>query len=167
MPDHENVPYIVIEREGGGVGPFLWGVLLGAGVALLLAPRSGEETQEEIRLRARKLRAAAEERVDSVRDSVTDTITRTRNQFQDRMDSVLDVVDTRGREAIESSRRVASDAREELRRRVAEARTGVDAALEDDDRADTELSDSAESPVPEVVITDVEIEEGDEHLASE
>src|SRR5690606_22856466 len=55
MPDHENVPYIVIEREGGGVGPFLWGVLLGAGVALLLAPRSGEETQEEIRLRARKL----------------------------------------------------------------------------------------------------------------
>src|SRR5690606_37749852 len=92
MADHDNVPYIVIERHSGGVSPFLWGLLMGAGAALLLAPRSGEQTQEEIRQRARRLRDMAEERVDSVRGTMTDTINRTRSQVQDRYDSVREAV---------------------------------------------------------------------------
>ncbi|MDX1494584.1 MAG: YtxH domain-containing protein, partial [Longimicrobiales bacterium] len=64
MSDHDEVPYIVIERDrSSGVGSFLMGALLGAGVALLLAPKSGEETQEELKEQARKLRIAAEDRV--------------------------------------------------------------------------------------------------------
>src|SRR5690606_16733384 len=86
MADHDHVPYIVIERHSGGAAPFLWGLLLGAGAALLLAPRSGEETQAEIRERARRLRSSAEDRVDSVRGTVTDRVSRTREQVQDRFD---------------------------------------------------------------------------------
>ena len=42
--------YIVIDRgHGGGVGSFLLGALVGAGVALLMAPKTGEETQAELR----------------------------------------------------------------------------------------------------------------------
>ena len=53
MRDHNDVPYIVIERDGGGqIGGFLVGALLGAGLALLFAPKSGEETQAELRDRA-------------------------------------------------------------------------------------------------------------------
>ncbi|MDB4887583.1 MAG: hypothetical protein JWN79_3021, partial [Gemmatimonadetes bacterium] len=40
--DHDDEPYIVLEKHSGGVGNLLRGVLSGAGVALLFAPRSGE-----------------------------------------------------------------------------------------------------------------------------
>ncbi len=51
MRDHDETPYIVIEREGGGgLGSFILGALVGAGLALLFAPQSGEETQEEIKI---------------------------------------------------------------------------------------------------------------------
>ena len=64
MRDRDEVPYIVIERDSGGqFGPFVLGALVGAGLALLFAPQSGEETQEDLRERAGKLRAAAEDRV--------------------------------------------------------------------------------------------------------
>ena len=63
MRDRDEIPYIVVERDGGGVGAFLLGAILGAGVALLLAPRSGEEIQREIKERAARLRDAAGQRV--------------------------------------------------------------------------------------------------------
>lgn len=64
MRDRDDVPYIVIERESTtGMGSFVVGALVGAGLALLFAPQSGKETQEEIRVRANKLRGAAEERM--------------------------------------------------------------------------------------------------------
>ena len=64
MRDHDDVPYIVIERGGGSqTGTFIMGALLGAGLALLFAPKSGEETQAELKARARQLRDTAEERV--------------------------------------------------------------------------------------------------------
>src|SRR5437899_1059144 len=50
--DHDEQPYIVIEKHSGGVGNLLLGVLIGAGVALLFAPRSGEETRSDISRRA-------------------------------------------------------------------------------------------------------------------
>jgi hypothetical protein len=64
MRDHDEMPYIVIEREsGGGAGSFILGALVGAGLALLFAPKTGAETQEELKEQARKLRVTAEERV--------------------------------------------------------------------------------------------------------
>ena len=50
MRDREDVPTIVVERDSGGAGAgaFLLGALLGAGIALLFAPKSGAETQEEL-----------------------------------------------------------------------------------------------------------------------
>ena len=62
MRDHDDVRTIVIEREsGGGVGSFLLGAIVGAGIALLFAPKSGEETQEELKQHAGRLRVLAEE----------------------------------------------------------------------------------------------------------
>ena len=64
MRNQDDLPYILVERDSGGsFGSFCLGALVGAGLALLFAPQSGEETQEEIRVRAQKLRAAAEERM--------------------------------------------------------------------------------------------------------
>ena len=64
------------------MGPFVWGALLGAGVALLLAPRSGQETQEEIRRTATRLRTGVEDRVTYARDSVTGAVTRFKQMLE-------------------------------------------------------------------------------------
>ena len=130
MRDYDDLPYIVIERRSGGAAPFLWGALLGAGAALLLAPRSGEQTQEEIRERVRRIRSAAEDRVTEARSTVTEAITRTRDELQERIDTVRDTIDsrtTRARDAVDAGRRAARDARSELQRRVAEAKESYSA----------------------------------------
>jgi gas vesicle protein len=130
MPDRDDVPYIVIERGGSGVGPFLIGALLGAGVALLLAPRSGEETQQEIRRKAAQLRDVAEDKVRSVQRQIEERFEQAREGVIDRLDHV--------REAVDSGRAAAHDARGDLVGRIdrtkAAYRAGVDAARAELDR---------------------------------
>jgi len=48
----------------------LLGALIGAGVALLFAPQSGEETRRLIRKRTRKLAHTAGDKLEDFRDSV-------------------------------------------------------------------------------------------------
>jgi gas vesicle protein len=134
MADRDDVPYIVIERGGNGVGPFLLGALLGAGVALLLAPRSGEETQQEIRRRAAQLKGAAEEKVRSVQRQIEQRFEQAREGVIDRLDHVRDAVD--------SGRTAAQEARADLEGRIdrtkAAYRAGMDAARAEMDRDPTE-----------------------------
>jgi gas vesicle protein len=126
MAERDQVPYIVVEREGGGVGAFLLGALLGAGVALLFAPRSGEETQREIKERVVRLRDVAGQRVREAQARIEERLDQTRGEVMDRVDSI--------REAMESGRRAASDARSELEGRIertkAAYRAGMEAARE-------------------------------------
>jgi len=153
MREHDDLPYIVIERRSGGFTPFLWGTLLGASVALLLAPRSGEQTQEEIRRSALRLRTAAEDRVTSARDAVT----RTRDRIHDRVDTVRGAIETRteqARNALEVGRRTARDARSELERRVAEAKQSYGSVAEN-------FRGGSRRPAGEVTVTDVTVEEAE------
>jgi gas vesicle protein len=134
MREHqEGGPLVIIERHGGGAGAFLWGALLGAGAALLLAPRSGAQTQAEIRERAFRLRNTAEDRVNSARNAVTDAVDRTRDRVRDQVSSVREMVETRtdqARQAVEAGLRAAQDARSELERRVADAKDAVSAGAD-------------------------------------
>lgn len=114
MAEQKESPYIVVERQSSGVGTFLLGALLGAGVALLFAPRSGEETRRELGTGMRKLRESAEDTVQKVHKAVTGTIEEFRDQVNDRMDSA--------RQAMEAGREAALRSRAELERRVREAR---------------------------------------------
>jgi gas vesicle protein len=125
MRDHDEVPYIVIDRGGGsGLGSFVLGALIGAGVALLFAPKSGEETQEDLKERARKLKAVAEVRVREAQHQLEERLEAAREGVQSRVDGV--------KEAVESGRKAAVDARGELEERLerskAAYRAGVDAA---------------------------------------
>ena len=109
--------------EGGAGGPgrdhlteavaFLMGAAVGAGIALLLAPTSGAETQRRIREQARKLKEITGERVRDIREDLGT-----------RLESAKGVVD--------EGRRVASEARQELEEKLertkAAYRAGIDAA---------------------------------------
>lgn len=159
MRDHDEVPYIVIERHGAGFGPFLWGMLIGAGAALLLAPRSGAETREEIRERVDRARTAATDRVDAARS----TVHRTRETIEDRIESVRDQFgDLRerfeasaddARDRIRTGRRAAMDAYE---RHVGEADESIDPDL-----AEARVAGGIDREI-DIIVTEVseEIPEG-------
>jgi gas vesicle protein len=114
MAEQKEPPYIVVERQSTGVGTFLWGAILGAGIALLFAPRTGKETRQEIGNGMRKLRDGAEDTVQKVQKAVTGTIEEFRDQVNERMDTA--------RQAMEAGREAALRSRAELERRVDEAR---------------------------------------------
>jgi gas vesicle protein len=120
--------YIVIERDSGiGLGSFVLGALLGAGVALLLTPRTGEETQEELRERARELRERAEVRVKEAQKNLEGRISTARDSLQGRVEQVREAVDA-GRQAAQEYRGELED---KLERSKAAYRAGVDAAREE------------------------------------
>lgn len=123
MRDRDEAPYIVIEREGGGgFGPFVLGALVGAGLALLLAPQSGEETQEEIKAKARQLKDAAQDRAREVQHDLEDRFSAARENVQSRIESV--------REAVDSGRQAAHEAREELEQKLERSKAAYRAGIE-------------------------------------
>ncbi len=66
---------VVIERRGGagsGIALFLLGAAVGAGLALLFAPQSGEETRAQIRRGARRMKRKARDLAESGREMVED-----------------------------------------------------------------------------------------------
>ncbi len=127
MRNQGDVPYIIVERaSGGSFGSFFLGALVGAGLALIFAPQSGEETQEEIKERAQKLRIATEDRIREAQSTL-----------EERLDTVRDGVQARVgivKEAVESGRQAAFEARSDLEARLerskAAARAGIAAAKE-------------------------------------
>ena len=128
MRDHDDVPYIVIERDSGGsgVGSFLLGAMVGAGLALLFAPKTGEETQEELRLQAKKLREVAEERVREAQRQLEGRLDEARDEVAARYDEVRDAVN-QGRDAAVEAR---ADLEDRLQRSKEAYRAGVAAARE-------------------------------------
>ena len=115
--DHE-LP-IVIEERGGGLGTFLLGAVVGAGVALLLAPRTGRETQRELASALSGLGRAAGGRAGGARESVTGLVDRARDAVDDGVGRV--------RGAVDEGRTAARSASSELRRRVDEAKAAFNA----------------------------------------
>ena len=116
MSSGEDQHTVIIEKERGSeLGAFLIGALVGAGLALLFAPQSGQETQEKLRERARQIRDMTEDRARQLKDD-----------FGSRVESAKGVID--------QGRQVAADARadleDKLERSKAAYRAGLDAARE-------------------------------------
>lgn len=64
-------PAVVIERRGsGGMGIFLLGVVVGAGLALLYAPQSGDETRAALRRGARRVKRRVRDAAEDARDEI-------------------------------------------------------------------------------------------------
>ncbi len=65
---------VVIERRsGGGMGVFLLGLAVGAGLALLFAPQPGEGTPAPLSRKARKARRKARRFLDPARETAAET----------------------------------------------------------------------------------------------
>lgn len=121
----DDEPYVIIEKHQGSVGSFLVGLAVGAGIALLFAPRSGAETRAVIGGRARRVRDRAGEMVEDAAEAVTDTFDAARSRVEERIESVRHAVELKKRQvlsAVDAGRAAAEQARDELERRIAETK---------------------------------------------
>jgi gas vesicle protein len=114
---HREVVYV--ERGGDSSAKWLfWGSLLGAGLALLYAPSSGEETRRNLQRKLWKLRAMTEEKLDE--------FTQQFGGAKDSLEGLMDEDEDEDSEGELEDRsfqpRSAKSPREELERRLADAR---------------------------------------------
>jgi gas vesicle protein len=82
---------------------FLLGGLVGVGVSLLLAPKSGRETREELQDFTSDAKEAAEDYIDQVKMKVTSSVGRGKDFFQEKKSIITTAVDA-GKEAYERER---------------------------------------------------------------
>ena len=151
MQHHDrDEPYIVIEKHSGGdVGNLLLGVLIGAGVALLFAPRSGEETRREIGRKARQAGDAVKGVAQEVTGQVVDTFEGAKARVEEQIDSARSAIESKTRQvsrAMEAGREAAHQAREDLERRLAETKAAYNAG--------GEVARRARAPAPPPAVRD-------------
>ena len=114
---------VYVERGADASAKWLfWGAVLGAGLALLYAPRTGEETRRVLQRKLWKLRAVTEEKLDELAQQFSSG----REALQDLTDDDDDEFDELGEAPPLRSRAGAREsggsARDELERRLAESR---------------------------------------------
>ena len=105
------------------VAPFY--PLFGAGLALLLAPSSGEELRRNIRRSARRAQRTAGHLARDASERASEAIADARKEFESRVDDARDMIRERRHDvtdAVRSGRAAARDARTAFERRLAEAR---------------------------------------------
>lgn len=158
MSDGDEQRTVVIQKDRGSeVGAFVLGALVGAGLALLFAPESGEDVQQRLRAQARRLRDLTEDRVRGLRD-----------------DFGAHVESAKG--AVEQGRQIATNARteleEKLQRSKAAYRAGIEAARQASGLPGAEAADASESaalqvPAPSPVPAPVPEAPSEPHRASD
>ncbi|HJP86686.1 MAG TPA: YtxH domain-containing protein [Gemmatimonadaceae bacterium] len=122
---YDTAPYVIVEKSDIGVGPFLLGILLGAGAALLFAPQSGEETRAGLARSARRVQQNAQDLVEDVSDNVADKFRQVRDSVEERIEATFDAVDDKRRRvsnAYNAGRAAAREARGELEQRIADTK---------------------------------------------
>ena len=130
--DHDE-PYIVIEKHNGDVSNLIIGVLIGAGVALLFAPKSGVETRADISRRARRASDAVKDAAEDLTTQVVDTYEGARARVEEQIDSARDAIVAKKRQvsrAMDAGREAAQQARGDLERRLAETKAAYNAGAD-------------------------------------
>lgn len=132
--EHEDdEPYIVIEKHSGSFGSLLAGMAIGAGLALLFAPASGEETRREIGTRARRAQRRAKKAVRDAGEVVAGSFEEARAQVEERIDAARAAIDTKRAQvsrAMSAGREAAAQARFDLERRIAETKAAYNAGAD-------------------------------------
>ena len=116
---HKGREVVYVQRGDSSAKWLFWGAMLGAGLALMYAPRSGEETRRVVQRRLWKLRAMTEEKLDELAQQLGGPRESLRDLDEEDFEEE-DLFDSR--ETPSPRRTSAPSAREELERRLAEAR---------------------------------------------
>ena len=121
----DDEDYVVVEKRGSTVVPLLWGLAIGAAIGLLFAPMSGEELRSEIGRRGRRLKELAEDKAEELEEMVSERYASARERIEEGVDGARKKVKDGkqfAHDVADAGRAAALTAREELERRLAEAR---------------------------------------------
>jgi gas vesicle protein len=131
--EHDEEPYIVIEKHDSGIGTLLVGALIGAGVALLFAPKSGEETRGDIKRGARRAQNKVRDVAEEVTGQVVDTFEGARSRVEEQIETARSAIVAKKDQvsrAMEAGRDAAHQARSDLERRLAETKAAYNAGAD-------------------------------------
>lgn len=120
------------DRDGGGsfLLGFIAGSVLGAGLALLFAPRSGEETRREVADRAQRLSKLASEEYGAASERVSHLAERGKEAYRSAADRARDLAD-RGRKEAQDLGEKADAAVDAAQARAEAGVTAATASLHD------------------------------------
>jgi hypothetical protein len=120
MRGRQRREVVYVERGGDTSAKWLfWGALLGAGVALLYAPSSGEDTRRNLQRKLWKFRAMTEEKLDELTQQLGGAKDTLGGLLDDDEDDLESDEQTPG---LYGGGQSGSSPREELERRLADAR---------------------------------------------
>jgi gas vesicle protein len=122
MSDRSEDAVVIERRSGNGIGLFVLGVAVGAGLALLFAPQTGEETRADIRRVARKAKRKARDLGESGKEFAEELVKTGREAVEDLADTGRAAV----RDVKRTSRNATRDARAALEERLARHREAGD-----------------------------------------
>ncbi|MFZ3122118.1 MAG: YtxH domain-containing protein [Thermodesulfovibrionales bacterium] len=82
---------------------FLFGGIVGAGLAMLLAPQSGSETRKRIKEFADDMREKAEDYVEDIKKGVTSTVEEGKDFYEEKKSAITAAVEA-GKKAYEKEK---------------------------------------------------------------
>ncbi len=141
-------PVVIVERSEGGIAGFLLGIAVGVAVGFLFAPKTGEETRQQLKTTGRRLRAAAAERAEDLQDVFGSGYERTRERVEDGLDHAREVIDDKrvqARDAVDAGKAAVKSARSELERRLAKSKARRPRAEQKNDGAKEADDDDVEA----------------------
>jgi gas vesicle protein len=144
----DDEPYVVIE-ERSDIGTFLLGIAIGAGAALLFAPRAGAEVRGEIKRRVKRASDGVAGTFHDAREAVEQRLESARIALEEKRQKVADAV-AAGRAA---ARDAADVARRDLHERLTHAarpRTGQKPGAAYGAAAPSDVSPSPDAGAAEV-----------------
>jgi len=115
---HKGREVVYVQRGDSSAKWLFWGAVLGAGLALMYAPRTGEETRRVLQRKLWKLRAVTEEKLDELAQQFGSG----KAALEDLADDEEDELDEADALPPMRPRSSGPSAREELERRLAESR---------------------------------------------
>ena len=119
MRRRQRSEVVYVERGADSSAKWLfWGALLGAGLAFLYAPSSGEETRRNLQRKLWKLRAMTEEKL----DEITQQLGGAKDSLEGLMEDEDEDVEGEDEGRAFYGRSPGATPREELERRLADAR---------------------------------------------
>ena len=124
--DSSPSPVVIIEKSDGGLAAFALGAMAGAALALLWAPRTGEDTRRVLKNKGRELVTAAEETAEQLQEIWSGGVERTKAKIEEGVVSAREAVDekrTAATDALDAGKAAVHSARGELERRLAKARS--------------------------------------------
>ncbi len=87
------------DRDGGSLSAFLFGAVVGAGLALLLAPRTGKETRELLKEKGEEFTKRAKESMGESRERADDFIQKGREFVEAQSERLVSAFEA-GKEAM-------------------------------------------------------------------